>query len=61
MTWALWLSGPVVATLVAAIWSWVRGRPEPLPDTDEAMRAHSAYLQALGHPPRVKDREPYSD
>jgi hypothetical protein len=57
----LWLSGPVVATLVAAIWSWVRGRPEPLPDTDEAMRAHAAYLRALGQPASAEDTEPSSN
>lgn len=56
MAWLWWLSGPVVATVVAALWTWVRARPEPLPDTDEAMRAHADYLQALTQTARAKDR-----
>jgi hypothetical protein len=48
MTWAWWLAVPVVVTLLAALWSWVRARPRRLPDTAESMRAHTAYLDALG-------------
>jgi hypothetical protein len=51
----------VVATVIAALWSWLRARPEPLPDTDEAMRAHAEYLEALTHSARAKDRGLRSD
>ena len=61
MAWLLWLSGPVIATVIAALWSWLRARPEPLPDTDEAMRAHAEYLDALTHSARAKDRGLRSD
>jgi hypothetical protein len=61
VAWVLWLSGPVVATVIAALWSWLRARPEPLPDTDEAMRAHAEYLEALTHSARAKDRGLRSD
>ncbi|WP_375481721.1 hypothetical protein [uncultured Jatrophihabitans sp.] len=48
MGWALWLAVPVAVTVLAALWSWLRSRPRRLPDTAESMRAHSAYLDALG-------------
>jgi hypothetical protein len=52
MTWAVWLAVPVVATLLAALWTWLRSRPRRLPDTAASMRAHSAYLDALGETTR---------
>ena len=60
MAWALWLAVPVVVTLLAALWSWVRSRPRRLPDTAESMRAHSAYLDALGASARAPAPEPES-
>ena len=60
MAWAFWLAVPVVVTLLAALWSWVRARPRRLPDTAESMRAHSAYLDALGastRPPATRPDE----
>jgi hypothetical protein len=61
MAWLLWLSGPALATVVAALWTWIRGRPEPLPDTDEAMQAHARYLEALAQGARSIDRGLRSD
>lgn len=52
MSWAVWLAVPIVATLLAALWSWLRSRPRRLPDTAASMRAHSAYLDALGESTR---------
>jgi hypothetical protein len=56
MAWALWLAAPVLVTLVAALWSWWRGRPERVPDTHEAMQAHRDYLDALVVPARGTER-----
>jgi hypothetical protein len=47
MAWALWLLAPVGATVLAAIASWLRSRPRRPPTTDEAVRAHSEFLDAL--------------
>jgi hypothetical protein len=52
MAWALWLAAPIVLTVLAATWSWWRGRPERTPGTDQAMRAHREYLAALVVPAR---------
>jgi hypothetical protein len=49
MSWMWWLAPPVVATIVASIGSWLRVRPAPIPDTAEAMQAHSDYLAALAN------------
>lgn len=56
----MWLSVPVVATVLAALWSWVRSRPAPTPNTAESMQAHSEYLDALVQTARSKDRGPAS-
>ncbi|HEV7204109.1 MAG TPA: hypothetical protein VGN18_05825 [Jatrophihabitans sp.] len=56
MSWVLWLSVPVGATVLAALWSWVRSRPAPTPNTAESMQAHSEYLDALVQTARSKDR-----
>ena len=60
MSWAIWLAVPVVATLLAAAWTWLRARPAPPLSTAEAMVAHSAYLDALAETARSKDRGPYA-
>jgi hypothetical protein len=52
MAWALWLASPVVATSLAALWVWWRGRPKRAPDIAEAMRQHDDYLAALVVPVR---------
>jgi hypothetical protein len=52
MVWALWLSPPVAATVLAAVAGWWRGRPRRRPDTPEAMQAHRDYLDALVLPVR---------
>jgi hypothetical protein len=56
MSWALWLATPIVMTVLAATWSWWRGRPQRVPGTDEAMRAHQDYLDALVRPARGIER-----
>lgn len=56
MGWALWLSIPVAATVLAATGSWLRSRPKRSPSTDEAMRAHDEFLDALVQTARSKDR-----
>jgi hypothetical protein len=56
--WALWLAAPLVATLVAALVAWWRGRPPAPPTPAQAMRAHQRYLDALGTPPRQRHRQP---
>jgi hypothetical protein len=56
MAWALWLAVPVVVTVLVALWAWWRGRPQRQPDTDEAMRAHRDYLDALTVPARGTHR-----
>jgi hypothetical protein len=47
MAWALWLAAPLVTTALVALATWRRGRPPRLPDSDEAIRAHQDYLDAL--------------
>jgi hypothetical protein len=56
--WAIWLLIPVAATMVAALASWLRARPRRAPSTDEAMRAHGEFLDALVQTARSKDRGP---
>ena len=56
----MWLAVPVVATLLAAAWTWLRSRPAPQLSTAEAMQAHGAYLDALVETARSKDRGPYA-
>jgi hypothetical protein len=56
MAWALWLAIPVVATSGAAVWSWLRGRPDRLADPVDAIRAHQDYLDALVVPARGRSR-----
>jgi hypothetical protein len=60
MGWAVWLGVPVVATLLAAAWTWLRSRPAPPLTTTEAMHAHGVYLDALVETARSKDRGPYA-
>ena len=55
-SWALWLAVPVVATALAALWSWWRARPASTPDTSESMQAHSDYLDALARTARGTHR-----
>jgi hypothetical protein len=45
-----WLSGPVVAGTVAALWAWWTERPERRPTTAGAMRAHGRFLDSLARP-----------
>lgn len=61
MGWAVWLSIPVAATVLAAVGSWLRSRPKRAPTTDEAMRAHGDYLAALAQTARAEDRGLPSD
>ena len=58
MAWALWLAIPVVVTMLVAVASWLRGRPARALNTDEAMRAHGDFLDALVRTARSKDRGP---
>ena len=61
MGWVVWLLIPVAATVLAAIGSWLRARPKKAPTTDEAMRAHGDFLDALVQTARAKDRGLPSD
>jgi hypothetical protein len=45
-------------TVIAALVSWLRARPARTLDTDEAVRAHGEYLDALAQTARAKDRGP---
>ncbi|MGI8677572.1 MAG: hypothetical protein ACR2LX_02575 [Jatrophihabitans sp.] len=56
MSWAVWLAVPVVVTVLAAGWTWLRARPEPSLDADHAIQVHSDYLDALVQTARSKDR-----
>ncbi|MDT4892937.1 MAG: hypothetical protein QOE97_1972 [Pseudonocardiales bacterium] len=56
MSWALWLAAPLVATALAAIALWLRGRPARVAPTDDAINAHQAYLDALTVPARGRIR-----
>ena len=56
----MWLLIPLALTLIAALVSWLRARPRRLPGTDESMRAHGDYLDALVQTARSKDRGPHS-
>ncbi|MEO9134529.1 MAG: hypothetical protein ABI301_05990 [Jatrophihabitantaceae bacterium] len=59
MAWAWWLSVPIVATALAALWVWWaerRARPPGPLDTPESMQAHRDYLDALTVPARGTHR-----
>lgn len=56
MSWALWLLLPVAGTVLAALVSWLRGRPRRTPTGRRAMRAHDDFLAALREPPRSAGR-----
>lgn len=65
MTWALWLAVPVGATTLAALAAWVRGlvvrrAARPL-TTQESLRSHADYLDALVIPARSPSRCTPSD
>jgi hypothetical protein len=60
VSWVVWLLIPVALTVLAALVSWVRARPERAPGTGESMRAHGDYLDALSQTARSKDRGPTS-
>ena len=59
VAWAVWLAVPVLVTLIVAVITWLRARPERELTTQQAMRAHEDYLDALRQPPRSKDRGPF--
>jgi len=56
MAWAIWLAIPVVATLLAALFAWVRDRPRRAPGTRRTMQQHAEYLDALVIPARESRR-----
>jgi cytochrome c-type biogenesis protein CcmH/NrfF len=58
--WVLWLAVPLVVTLIAAAITWLRARPARELTTQQAMRAHGDYLDALTQAPRSKDRGPFA-
>ncbi len=60
MTWAVWLAVPIGATTLAAVWAWLRGwwarrARRPL-RTEQAVRVHSEFLDALTIPARSAAR-----
>lgn len=61
MTWALWLAVPVLATVLAAVWSWLRSRPGATPNTGQSMQAHSDYLDALVQTARDRNCAPSAE
>jgi hypothetical protein len=56
MSWALWLLPTLAVPALAALWTWLRARPVRMPSSDEAMRAHHDYLEALVVPARGTHR-----
>jgi hypothetical protein len=52
----VWLLIPAGVTVLAAVGSWWRSRPKRALNTDEAMRAHGDFLDALVQTARSKDR-----
>ena len=62
MAWAVWLAVPIGATILAALFTWWRGRraarAEQL-DTAGSMQAHQSYLDSLVIPAR-SDKRPTS-
>ena len=58
MGWAVWLGIPAAATVLAALWTWLRARPPRQPSTAQAMREHNRYLDALAESARHAPREP---
>lgn len=52
MAWALWLLPTLTVPALAALWTWWRGRPAKALTSDEAMRAHHDFLDALVVPAR---------
>jgi hypothetical protein len=60
VTWAFWLAVPVGATTLAAVAAWLRGllarrAARPL-TTQESVREHADYLDALVIPARSTAR-----
>jgi hypothetical protein len=55
----VWLSVPVVLTVVASLVSWLRNRPPRPPDSRRAMQEHEDYLDALVRAARARDRAPH--
>ncbi len=47
MAWAIWLAVPLAVTLLAALASWLVGRPPRPQRTAQTMAGHRAYLAAL--------------
>lgn len=59
MSWALWLLPTLVVPALAAVGTWWTGwrrRPSRTPTSDDAMRAHRDYLDALVVPARGTHR-----
>lgn len=61
MAWAFWLAVPLVITAGTAVFGWWRGRPPRHHGPEDAMRAHTAYLDALTAAPRGKGRAEAED
>ena len=57
----MWLLIPVAVTALAALASWLRSRPDRTPNTDQSMRAHDEFLDALTRTARSKDDGPLTD
>ena len=64
MAWAWWLAPPVIVGILAALRAWWSGSRSSTPTqatTDDAMRAHRDYLDALTRPARGTERVSRND
>jgi hypothetical protein len=56
VAWLYWLSPPVVAGVLAALYAWWPGRPRRRANTRGSIRAHGRFLDRLGREAVAVDR-----
>jgi hypothetical protein len=47
MSWLWWLLAPLLATIAAAVVTWIAGRPRRAPTSEEAVSTHRRFLEDL--------------